>query len=384
MDRLAMSYGVVPIGKEFGLSSSLIGLVLSAFFIGYVLMQIPGGWLADKLGARKVLNVIVFVWSIFTGLTGAAWGLASLLVIRVLFGLSEASFSPAAFRMIADVFPKKENGRAIAILLSSGSLVGIVVPILSGLMITKIGWRGMFYAIGAIGVVVVVLFLLFLRPRPIQEEEIIVAPEAKAAEPGSIRELFKLPMVWTLIVVEFAVYTLLWGTTTWIPSYLVKARGLDLLSIGYLQAIPALASVIIMYVSGALFDKLRPATNKTISVAASAVAALTLYLMFVCPTVPLFILYETIFSLALGFLVPYMPTVLMKAIPSKVAGSAIGIVNVAAQLGGLLTPLVIGVLVDLFKGSFVAAFAYLILFALVALVCFAILKPSKEAQAARV
>lgn len=380
MDRLAMSYGVVPISKEFNLSSSLVGLILSSFFIGYVLMQIPGGWLADKLGAKKVLNVIVFVWSIFTGLTGAAWGFVALIVIRILFGLSEAPFSPAAFRMIADVFPKKENGRAISILLSSGSLVAIVVPVLSSLMITKLGWRAMFYVIGGLGVVVVVLFLVFLKPRPIHEAKPAPMAESAAPEPKNLGELFKLPMVWTLIIVEFSVYTLLWGTTTWIPSYLVSARGLGLMSIGALQAIPALGSVIIMYVSGVLLDKLKAKANKAISIVATAIAALMLYLMFVCPTVALFITYETIFSIMLGYLVPYMPTVLMKAVPAEVSGSAIGIVNVAAQLGGLVTPLVIGVLVDLFHGSFVAAFAYLIAFAVIALVCFAVLKPNTEAK----
>jgi MFS family permease len=381
MDRYVMSYAVVPIAKEFSLSSSLVGVVLSAFFIGYVIMQIPGGWLADRFGSRKVLNVIVFVWSVFTGLTGTAWSLLSLVVVRVVFGLSEGSFSPAAFKMLSEVYPKKERGLAISILLSSGSIIGVVVPVLSGLMITKIGWRGMFYAIGLVGIVVVVLFLFFLKPRVIQEEAPATA-QAKAAEPHSMGALFRMPMVWTLIVVEFAVYTLMWGTVTWMPSYLSRVRHLGLMSIGWLQAIPALGSVLIMYVSGVAFDKLKPSANKVISIVASAIGAVMLYLMFVCPTVPLFILYETIFSLMLGYLVPYMPTVLMKAVPSDVAGSAIGIVNVAAQLGGLVTPLVIGVLVDLFKGSFVAAFGYLIVFAVISLVCFAILKPSQDSRAA--
>jgi MFS family permease len=381
MDRYVMSYAVVPIGKEFHLSSSLIGLVLSAFFIGYVVMQIPGGWLADKFGSRKVLNLIVFVWSIFTGLTGAAWGLLSLVTIRILFGLSEGSFSPAAFKMLSEVFPKKERGRAISILLSSGSIIGVIVPVLSGVMIMSMGWRGLFYVIGGIGIIVVALFLFFLKPRVIQEEEAPAGPAAKAAEPHNMGELFKMPMMWTLIVVEFAVYTLMWGTTTWIPSYLFKVRSLSLMSIGWLQAIPSLGALVVMYVSGVAFDRIKPSTNKIISIIASAIAAIMLYLMYVCSTVPLFILYETIFSLMLGFTVPYMPTVLMKRVPADVAGSAIGIVNVAAQLGGLVTPLVIGILVDLFKGSFVAAFAYLIVFAVVALVCFIILKPSQDARA---
>jgi sugar phosphate permease len=314
-------------------------------------------------------------------MTGAAWGLISLVTIRILFGLAEGSFSPAAFKMLSEVFPKKERGRAISILLSSGSIIGVLVPVLSGVMIMRMGWRGLFYAIGGVGIVVVILFLLFLKPRVIREEAAQAAPEAKAAEPHSMSALFKMPMMWTLIVVEFAVYTLMWGTTTWIPSYLFKVRSLSLMSIGWLQAIPSLGALLIMYLSGIAFDKLKPSANKVISVAASAVTAIMLYLMYVCPTVPLFILYETIFSLMLGFTVPYMPTVLMKCVPADVTGSAIGIVNVAAQLGGLVTPLVIGVLVDLFKGSFVAAFAYLIVFAVVSLICFCLLNPSQDNRA---
>lgn len=383
MDRLAMSFAVIPLGKEFGFSSSLIGLVLSSFFIGYVIMQIPGGWLADRFGSRKVLLIIVFVWSVFTGLTGSAWSLISLLGIRVLFGLSEGSFSPAAFKMLSEVFPKRERGRAIAILLSSGGIMTVLVPILSGVLITKVGWRGLFYVIGGVGIVIVALFLLFLNPRPVEEAEDETSGAEKTSAPKGIGQLLRMPMIWQLIIVNFSVYTLLWGTTSWIPSYLVKARGLSLMSIGWLQIIPGVGSLASMYLSGIAFDKLKPTANKTLSIIASALAAATLFLMYTCPTVALFILYETIFSLALGFIVPYMPTVLMKRLPSSVAGSAIGLVNFAAQLGGLVTPLVIGVLVDLFKGLFIAAFGYLIVFALVAFVLFTFLKPTQDTRPSR-
>jgi len=382
MDRMAMSFAVVPIGKEFGLSASLIGLVLSSFFIGYAIMQIPGGWLADRFGSRRVLLIIVFVWSIFTGLTGSAWSLAALLVIRIAFGLSEASFSPSAIKMLSETFPKKEAGRAISILLCSSGLMTIVVPLLAGFMITGMGWRSMFYLIGACGLVLIVLFWVFLKPRPLAHDTPTSQASASRPEPRTIGELLKMPMIWDIIIVSFGIYTLSWGLNTWIPSYLVRARHLSLMSIGWLQIIPGIAMMVGMYLSGIILDKMKPILYKMVAIVTSALCAGLLYLMYVCPTVPLFIFYQTIVYLMLGFLIVFMPAFLVKQVPTGVMGSAAGLSTFGSQLAGLVTPLLIGILVDAFHGSFVAAFAYLILFALVSVVCFILLRPRQETAAA--
>jgi sugar phosphate permease len=381
MDRMVMSYAVVSIAKEFQLNASLIGLVLSSFFIGYAIMQIPGGWLADRFGSRKVLNIIVVVWSVFTGLTGSAWSLMSLLIIRVAFGFSEGSFSPSAVKMISETFPKKETGRAISIFLMASGLMTIVVPLLAAVMMTSMGWRNMFYLIGACGLVLMVLFWIFLKPRPKAEEAVAPQAQASGAEPHTIGQLLKMPMVWDIIVVSFGVYTLSWGLNTWIPSYLVKVRHLSLMSIGWLQIIPGIAMMGGMFLSGIILDKMKPAAYKMISIAASVVSAVMLYLMYSCQTVPLFITYQTIVYLMIGFLIVFMPAFLVKHVPSDVVGSATGLSTFGSQLAGLVTPVVIGVLVDAFKGSFVAAFGYLIAFALVSVVCFAVLKPRQEKPA---
>jgi MFS family permease len=381
MDRMVMSYAIVSIGKEFQLNASLIGLVLSSFFIGYAIMQIPGGWLADRLGSRKVLNGIVVVWSIFTGFTGSAWSLTSLLVIRVAFGLSEGSFSPSAVKMISETFPKKETGRAISIFLMASGLMTIIVPILAAVMMTGLGWRNMFYLIGACGLVLMVLFWIFLKPRAKSKEVDVSRAQASAAEPHTIGELLRIPMIWNIILVSFSVYALSWGLNTWIPSYLVKARHLSLISIGWLQIIPGIALMGGMFLSGVILDKMKPSLYKIISIAASAISAIMLWLMYSCQAVPLFIAYQTIVYLMIGFLIVFMPAFLVKQVPSDVVGSATGLSTFGSQLAGLVTPLVIGVLVDAFKGSFVAAFGYLIVFALVSIVCFAVLKP-QQAKAA--
>jgi hypothetical protein len=100
------------IAQDFGLSPLGMGGVLSAFFIGYALMQVPGGMLADRFGPRRVMTASIVGWSIFTFITGTASGLAVLLMIRVLFGLSEGSFPPSASKAITLWFPPNEVGRA--------------------------------------------------------------------------------------------------------------------------------------------------------------------------------------------------------------------------------------------------------------------------------
>src|SRR4249920_337217 len=96
LDRYIMNYAVLSITEDLNLSASSTGLILSSFFAGYAIMQLPGGWLADRFGARRVLITAVIMWSIFTGLTGAAWSLTSMIIIRFLFGIGEGGFQPAS------------------------------------------------------------------------------------------------------------------------------------------------------------------------------------------------------------------------------------------------------------------------------------------------
>ncbi|HQR91683.1 MAG TPA: MFS transporter, partial [Caulobacter sp.] len=96
IDRAAMSLALTQVGKEFSLKPDELGAVLSIFFLGYALMQIPGGWLADRFGSKYVVIVTIAAWSVFTILTSQAWSLVSLLAIRFIFGLAEGGFPSAS------------------------------------------------------------------------------------------------------------------------------------------------------------------------------------------------------------------------------------------------------------------------------------------------
>ena len=148
LDRYIMNYAILHITEDLHLSASSTGILLSSFFAGYAIMQLPGGWLADRFGARKVLMTAVIIWSIFTGLTGAAWSMASMIIIRFLFGIGEGGFQPSSSKIIAQTFPKEGRARAMSIMLSSGGIIALIIPVLSVTLLTTIGWRTTFVIMG--------------------------------------------------------------------------------------------------------------------------------------------------------------------------------------------------------------------------------------------
>lgn len=130
MDRSLMPMAVPFIGREFHLSPTAMGAVISAFFLGYGLMQIPGGIVADKFGPRKSVALGVFFWSVFSLLTGATSSLCQLMGVQVLFGLGEGIHPPAAFKAISAWFGSTERARANGVVMSSNTLGPMIAPIL--------------------------------------------------------------------------------------------------------------------------------------------------------------------------------------------------------------------------------------------------------------
>src|SRR3954447_19209818 len=119
VDRAAISLALAQIGKDFNLQASDLGIVISAFFLGYAAMQVPGGWLADRFGSKYVVVIAIAAWSVFTWLTSFAWSLASLIVIRLIFGLAEGPFPPASTKGVAEMFDKPRRPKFAALLVSS-------------------------------------------------------------------------------------------------------------------------------------------------------------------------------------------------------------------------------------------------------------------------
>ncbi len=360
-DRFFMNYAILGITKDLQLSASQTGIVLSSFFAGYALMQIPGGWLADRFGFRKIIIIAVFAWSVFTILSGMAWSFMSLILIRFLFGLGEGSFFPSASKGIASWFPQNERSRAMSFMLTSGTIMGVITPIIGTQSMQSVGWRMIFYIAGAIGIIFVLLYVFFLKERKGSTVGITENPSKRKAP---LREVLKTPIIWNLFIAYFAIYAVQWGLMAWMPTYLVEARNLDLTSVGYISAIPAFAGIIAMLGSGYILDKLPEGKDKVIAAIFAVLTAVFLYLMAFAPNIAMFAVYQSVVTVFMSFNIILIISAPLKMLSEEVVGTANGFINTGAQFAGVLTPMLIGFLVDAFDGSYTVAFIMLIMFAL--------------------
>src|SRR5262249_57011370 len=141
LDRMAIALTLPAMEKDLGLNAQTNGYVISAFFVGYALCQVPGGLLADRFGPRRVILVALAWWSTFTALTGLAWNLQSMIVIRFLFGLGEGVFPAAVWKILSQWFTKKNRATANSFVLSSIAIGPALTPFVLVPLIGAIGWR---------------------------------------------------------------------------------------------------------------------------------------------------------------------------------------------------------------------------------------------------
>jgi ACS family glucarate transporter-like MFS transporter len=267
VDRIAISTAKGPIASEFGLDDRAFGWVLSAFALGYALFQTPAGALADRFGPRAVLSTVVGLWSLFTALTGLAWSFGSLLVCRFLFGAGEAGAYPTCARAFYAWLPVAERGLAQGINFSGSRLgAAFALPAIAWL-ISSLGWRPSFFALGAIGVAWAAGWFVWFRNTP--EEHAGVSPAERAliaegrgsaasaaVQPMSSGALFGSANVWLAMAQYFASNFTFFFCLTWLFPYLRQTYRLEALQTGLLAAAPLLGGALGNWVGGAIVDTL--------------------------------------------------------------------------------------------------------------------------------
>jgi sugar phosphate permease len=359
-DRVAINVAIIPMGDEFNLSTSQTGLLISIFFVSYSLMQPIGGWMTDKFGARVMITVALFSWSLFTLATGFAWSFVSLLLVRFLFGLGEGPFYPASMSTIRDNFPLNERGRANSFFLSAQNVGGILGTALAASLVVAFGWRGMFTIAGIMGILVSFAFWFILKPQEIRGNKEGTQKRNKVP----LRLLLKIDNIWKLISFKFLSNIINYGLISWMPIYLVKEKGVDIVAAGGLMALPYVVGFLMFNVSGWVLDKYMAGREKYLAAAGALLSAIFLYLMSKATSVAIFITYLTLNSVALAFFGTVLYTIVIKYAPKELTGSASGLVTFAGQIAGAVSPVAIGVIISLFNGSYNAAFWFLVIAAL--------------------
>jgi len=369
LDRQALAIALPFITEDFALSATAGGVLLSAFGIAYAVSQIPAGLLADRFGAKRLASFSLLAWSVFTALTALTWNFASIFVVRLLFGSAQAAYPNASMKAISEVTTRRQRMTANGIVLSSNA-VGIVVASLAvPLMISLVGWRWMFVASALLGVLLFALVAKWL-PGPAKAR----AARAEAGDPeedpvadrrGS-NTLLLSPWMWVYAGMHFGSGIIVYGLISWMPTYLVAARGVDLAGASILLAIPAVASAVGYVISGRLSDRLggRP---RLVVAPIMVVCIVVLILMSNSANLMLFILWETIAAFLVGLCTSSYFAVPLKSVRAAYAATASSIVNTGAQVAGIVIPIVIGLIVD--RSGFTLAFVALAAGAVIAAAC---------------
>lgn len=350
IDRSLMPMAIPLIGKEFHLSPTVMGVVLSAFFVGYAAMQIPGGVLADKFGARRTLTVGILFWSLFSLLTGVATNLAMLIWVRVGFGLGEGLHPPAAFKALSVWFNSSERARANGFVMSSNCLGPMIAPILFAGMIAEFGWRRAFFLVSIPGVLVAAAVYWYLRDRveehpSITREEIEeIGHESSSPKRFSFAELLRYRALWHLFFIYMTWDFVWWGFQAWLPSYLLNARGFTLVRTGAITALPFAAGFVGLLIFSYFAD--RTGRPRTFLVAALAGSALFLVLTATASNAA----WAIVFLTATGFFLPAIQgpfwALPMDMLPSSVMGYSAGFINTGGQIAGVVAPILIGSLIQ--------------------------------------
>ncbi len=247
VDRVCISFAAPFISDELGLSSVQMGWTFTAFGMAYALCEVPGGWLGDWMGPRRVLMRIVMWWSFFTAATGWAWNLPSLLVTRFLFGAGEAGCFPNLTKSFTTWLPENERIRAQGIMWLAARWGGAFTPLLVAQVMGWIGWRHSFEAFGGLGVIWAIVFYRWYRDDPLKhpglnaaERELVREGASSAAGHGDVPwgRFLRSRQVWLLCWQYFCLSYGWYFYITWLPTYLRQGRHLELTSTALLSTLP--------------------------------------------------------------------------------------------------------------------------------------------------
>jgi MFS transporter, ACS family, glucarate transporter len=359
MDRVNISSAMPVIQRDLGLSAVAVGWIFSSFRWGYALFQIPGGWFGDKVGPRRALACIVCWWSLFTSLTALCFNAATLGMCRFLFGVGEAGAFPIATRSLSRWMPPEERGFSQGLPHAASRLGAALTPPLVVLIMIHFGWRMPFFLFGLLGLAWAATWYWYYRDRPadhrsVNEAELAVIrqPEAPPSNsPRSVpwRTILRNRTVWMLASMYFCYGYAIDVYLDWFPKYLYDARGVNLKQMGFYASMPFVAGAVGNLLGGWFSDRWAARTGNL--KAARRVIAVLGFLIAAGSILPATFTTHTTASVIFSCIAVFgleLTVGVSWAIPLDIggdfAGSIASIMNTFGNLGGAISPVLLGYL----------------------------------------
>ncbi|MFC6476047.1 MFS transporter [Pseudomonas asuensis] len=384
LDRSNLSIAAPHLAQDLNIDPVHMGLILSAFGWTYAAMQIPGGWLVDKVSPRVLYPIAIALWSLATIGLGFVGSFVGLVILRLAVGALEAPAYPINNRVVTTWFPEGERATAIGFY-TSGQFVGLafLTPVLIYLQQT-FGWHMVFVVTGGVGIVwAVIWYLIYREPRDfkganaaevalIEQGGGLVDLEKKNQSRAAFRwadlwAVLNKRKLWGIYIGQFCLNSTLWFFLTWFPTYLVKYRGMDFIKAGFLASVPFLAAFLGVICSGLLSDWL---VRRGVSLGmARKLPIISGLLISTCiiganfvdtPALIIACMAIAFFGNGLASITWSMVSALA---PARLLGLTGGMFNFIGNLASISVPIVVGLLVD--GNNFAPAITYISITALV-------------------
>ncbi|ORM63406.1 MFS transporter [Pantoea rodasii] len=357
LDRANLSIANTTIAAEFGFSQTEMGLLLSAFLWPYALANLPAGWLVDKFGPRKMFSWALGLWSTFTVLAAFVNSYSFFYGLRMMLGVAESPFFTSGIKITHRWFGDNERGLPTAIINTGSQIANAIAPPILTVLLLTLGWRGMFVAIGLMGIPLLLAWWKFYRDPDAREDALlhagqrsVAAPEEKAQ--ASWGALFRHSTTWFMVIGNFSIMFTIWVYLTWLPGYLEKSLGFSLKATGWIASIPFFAGILGVLVGGMMSDRLvrrgvRAITARKVPIVTGAALA-------ACFVAPIPFVDSTplaIALLAMGYFFSQMPqgalwTLASDIAPKSQVASLGAIQNFGGFLGAAMAPIVTGIILD--------------------------------------
>ena len=385
LDRSNLSIAAPALTSDLGIDPVHVGLIFSAFGWTYAAMQIPGGWLVDRVPPRVLYSVALALWSIATVMLGFAGSFIALFVLRMAVGALEAPAYPINSRVVTTWFPERERATAIGFY-TSGQFVGLafLTPVLAWLQ-HEFGWHMVFVSTGLVGIVwAVIWYAVYREPRDFKganaaEIQLIsdggglvdMQKSARQAKAGfswtDLGIVLSKRKLWGIYLGQYCLNSTLWFFLTWFPTYLVRYRGMDFIKSGMLASLPFLAAFVGVLCSGFFSDWLirRGASiglaRKLPIIGGLLISTCIIGANYVDSTA------LVIACLALAFFGNGLASITWSLVstlaPARLLGLTGGVFNFIGNLSAITTPIAIGFLAT--GDSFAPAITYIAVTALV-------------------
>lgn len=379
LDRLAIAVAAPRIQSEFHIQAQNWGWIFSAYVLANGLFEVPSGALGDHRGRRGELTRIVTWWSAFTALTAWCRGFWQLVTVRFLFGMGSAGAYPNSAGVIARWFPSGERARTQGIVWAASRLGGALAPLLIVPIEEYLGWRAVFWILGAAGFLWAAVWYKRFRDRPedhpkITREELKEIGETRAAHAATIpwERLFKSRMLWLTVLAYGCYGCASWFYFSWFPTWMIHAAGFSLDGVLF-ASLPFVLGCAGNLAGGALGDRLTLRYGARTALRMIPVVCLTLTAL-VLMAMAVFhgkVAVVALSSIGFGVMDLMLPSAwaLCLAIGGSASGAATGMMNTAGQAGGFLCTVLFGYIVQL-TGSYNAPLWFIAAMVLVSALIF--------------